>query len=360
MDEELLRRLEEGRRALERATRVIGMDKITLAAQKAQALASTLTFNDSLASTITAGQEVLRNYERLSTNSTLVTETIASALARSAPLPDLTAPVFTNLQIAPPVITQFQIPPNPLVSTRIHELAHLNEAVSGAMSSIAWDKLAAMDRSLGRRLVSLSDSYRDIFAGLPKVDIPLPDFVTELPPRDMIVKSTIVSSRAVDFQPAHALIDLDHPAYARSDVDPMLANLDAGYVTMLDEAVDVTFGDSIGRVRHAAVSLRELCMHVLHDLAPDDTVRAWSQDPNHYHEGCPTRQARVLYICRHVNYGPYGRYLKKSVNATVAFFDALNGLHEVRPDVCDFQLRLMLTDAIAILRFLLRTAKYRP
>jgi hypothetical protein len=113
-------------------------------------------------------------------------------------------------------------------------------------------------------------------------------------------------------------------------------------------------------VRHASVSLRELATHVLHRLAPDDEILAWSEDPNHYHNGRPTRQARVLYACRHVNYGPYGKYLKKSVNATVAFFDALNGLHDVRPDVCDFQLRLMLTDAIGILRFLLRTAKHRP
>ena len=101
-------------------------------------------------------------------------------------------------------------------------------------------------------------------------------------------------------------------------------------------------------------------MHVLHQLAPDGEVFAWTQDQNHYHEGRPTRQARVLYVCRHLNYGPYGRYLKKSVSATVAFFDTLNCLHEVRPDVSDFQLRLMLTDVIGILRFLLRTAKHCP
>ncbi len=61
-----------------------------------------------------------------------------------------------------------------------------------------------------------------------------------------------------------------------------------------------------------------------------------------------------------MNYGPYGKYLKKSVGASVEFFNTLNSLHDVRPDVCDFQLGLMLTDAIGILRFLLRTARHRP
>jgi hypothetical protein len=240
------------------------------------------------------------------------------------------------------------------------EIAGINDVVIGALSSTTFDNLAAFDRSLGRRLVSLSDSYRDIFTGLTEIDFALPNFVTELPPRDMVVKSTIVSSRAVDFEPKNATIDLDDPAYARSDVDLMLADLDADLVTMLDEAMEVVFSTSTGKVRHASVSLRELTTHVLHRLASDDEIVAWSKDPNHYHNGRPTRQARVLYVCRHVNYGPYGEYLRKSVNATVAFFDALNGLHDVRPDVCDFQLQLMLTDAIGILRFLLRTAKHRP
>jgi hypothetical protein len=139
----------------------------------------------------------------------------------------------------------------------------------------------------------------------------------------------------------------------------MLADLDPDLVTMLDEAMEVVFGTSTGRVRHASVSLRELAMHVLHRLAPDDEVSAWTRDPNHYHEDRPTRLARILYVCRHVNYGPYAKYLKKSMSASVAFFDTLNSLHDVRPDVCDFQLRLMLTDAIGILRFLLRTARHR-
>jgi len=361
MDDKFWANLDATRRAMERAAAGIDITKITLAGEAAQKLTNTIDF-EKISSTLALGDYAWRQYERFSTNSALVGETLASAIARSSvAFPELTAPSLSEtLRLAASEIPEFERPTSILSGAQALELARINDVVAGALSSTAFDNLAAFDRSLGRRLVSLSDSYRDIFAGLPKIDFALPDFVTELPARDMIVKSTIVSSRAVDFEPRDATIDLDDPAYARSDVDLMLADLDANLVTMLDEAVEVIFSTSTGRVRHASVSLRELATHVLHRLAPDDEILTWSQEPNHYHNGRPTRQARVLYVCRRVNYGPYGKYLKKSVNATVAFFDALNGLHDVRPDVCDFQLRLMLTDAIGILRFLLRTAKHRP
>ena len=357
MDEKFWANLDATRRAMERATAGIDMTKLAFAVEDATKLAGTIDF-EKISSTLALGDIALRQYEKFNANSALVGETLASAIARSSvAIPALNSPA---LRLAASEIPKFAIPSSLLAGAHAIELAGMNDAVAGAMSSIDFDNLAAFDRSLGRRLVSLSDSYRDIFAGLAKIDFPLPDFVTELPARDMIVKSTIVSSRTVDFEPADATIDLEDPAYARSDVDLMLADLDADLVTMLDEAMGVVFGTSTGRVRHASVSLRELATHLLHRLAPDDEVHSWTQDPNHYHEDRPTRQARVLYVCRQVNYGPYGKYLKKSVSASVAFFDTLNSLHDVRPEVCDFQLRLMLTDAIGILRFLLRTAKHRP
>jgi hypothetical protein len=131
-------------------------------------------------------------------------------------------------------------------------------------------------------------------------------------------------------------------------------------VVVLDEAFEVFTGASIGRVRHVLVSLRELIARVLHDLSPDHEVQAWSTDPDHFANGKPTRAARHLYVCRFVTCGSYSDYVKKSSRMTSAFFTALNGLHDVRPDVAEFQLRLMVTDALNILRFLLRTAKYTP
>ena len=360
MDEKFWANLEATRRALERATAGLNVTKIAFAAEEAAKISGGIDVSR-FSSTLALGDYGFRQFERFSTNSALVGETLANAIARSSiALPELSSPSLTEaLRLAAADITKFEIPTGILAGSQALELARMNDIVAGTLSSGVFEQLAGFDRSYGRRVVSLSHSYREIFAGLT-IDFVLPDFVTELPPRDMVVKSTIVSSRAPDFEPDDAVIDLDDPAYARSDVDLMLADVDPGLVTMLDEAVEVAFSTATGRVRHASVSLRELATHVLHRLAPDDEIRRWSQDPTHFHNDRPTRQARVLYVCRHVNYGPYSKYLKKSVGATVAFFETLNGLHDVRPDVCDFQLRLMLTDAIGILRFLLRTAKHRP
>ncbi len=360
MDEKVWADLDATRRAMERMTSSLDTAKLVIAADAVQQFVSTIDF-EQISSTLALGDLTFRHFERLSTNSALVGESLASVIARSSGvLPEFNSPVLSSLRLALPEIPNFEIPSSVLVGARALELARMNDVVVGALSSTALDNLKGPDLALGRRLVKLSDSYRDIFAGMAALESPLPDFVIDLPPRDMIVKSTIVASRAPDFEPARAEFDLDDPAYARADVDLLLADLNPEYVTMLDEVYETIAGSSIGRVRHALVSLRELVMHVLHDLSPDDQVVTWAKDPKHLHEGRPTRGARYLYICRFVTYGAYGDYLKKSGGMTSAFFDLMNTLHEVRPDVGEFQLRLMLTDALGILRFLLRTARHRP
>ena len=198
----------------------------------------------------------------------------------SGEAPEFSSSLLSTLNLVDESIRKLNFTTTELLGTRAHELAGLNAEVSIAVSSVAFDHLPEFDRSLGGRLASLSDSYRDIFVGMAAIESPLPDFVVDLPPRDMIVKSTIVKSRTTTFEPADAQIALDDPAYGRSNVDLMLADLDVGYVTMLDEAVEVISGTSLGRVRHGSVSLRELCMHVLRHLAPNDKVRAWTQKPN--------------------------------------------------------------------------------
>jgi hypothetical protein len=356
MDEKFWNQLDATRRAMERASAGIDMSKITLAGENAAKLYGTIDF-ERLSSTYALASNALQQYERYSANSALVGETIDSMLTRYSALSNVPSTIFASAHLTTPALTGLKVPE---ISSRLHELTRLNDAVSSAMRSIHFDNLATSDRSLGRRIISLSDSYRNLFAGLSRIEFAVPDFVTSLPARDMIVKSTIISSRATDFEPSEAQIDLEDPAHARSDVDLMLAELNPDYVAVLDEAFEAFSGRSRGRTRHVLVSLREIITHVLHDLSPDDELRAWSTDPKYFHEDKPTRAARHLYICRFVNCGPYSDYVKKSSDMTSAFFKALNGLHDVRPDICEFQIRLMVTDALNILRFLLRTAKYRP
>lgn len=351
--------LDAARRAIEHATAGIDVSQMLTVAEAVKRLGP-IDFK-TLSSTLALAEHAQRQFERLTGNFDHVRGSIDKLIAQNnVALAEINPPLLKAGSYSLPEIPKVDFSATVFEHTRALDWARLNEMAAATLNSTTFHNLRDFDLGFARRLASLSDSYRGIFAGLPALEFSVPDFVTDLPPRDLILKTTIVSAREADFEPAESTIDFDDPACGRTDVALMLVELDAGYVVMLDEALEVIFGTTLGRARHAAVSLRELSMHVLHRLAPDDEVRAWSQDPNYYHNGRPTRHARILYICRFVNYGPYARYLKKSIAASLAFFDALNGLHEVRPEISDFQLRLMLTDAIGILRFLLRTSKYRP
>ena len=225
---------------MERATASIDVSKLATSASTVHQLASTIDF-DKISLSLAVRDHVFHDYDRLSANSALVGETLASVIARNGGvMAEFDSATLSALRLAVPEIPKFDIASSVLV---------------GALSSTVFAKLATADRSLGRRLVGLSDSYRDIFTGMAALEIALPDFVIDLPAHEMIVKSTIISSRAPDFEPADAEIDLDDPTYARADVDLMLAELNPQYVSVIDEAFA---GQSLGRVRHLLVSLREI------------------------------------------------------------------------------------------------------
>ena len=205
MDAKFWANLDATRHAMERATAGIDLTNLALASDAAQKFATTIDFAK-ISSALALSDSASRSYERFSTNSALVGETLSSAMARSTiALPELNSPsISETLRLAATGLHKFDSSRSMLAGAHALEIARLNDVVTGALSSTAFDNVAAFDCSLARRLVSLSDSYRDIFTGLTKVDFVLPDFVTELPARDMAVKSTIVSSRAVDFDPKNA------------------------------------------------------------------------------------------------------------------------------------------------------------
>ena len=78
------------------------------------------------------------------------------------------------------------------------------------------------------------------------------------------------------------------------------------------------------RARHVTTSVRELFSQVLHGLAPDEEVRAWSSNEQHFQNRRPTRRARLLYICRHINSDPLTRFVEDDVQAALSFVEALN------------------------------------
>ena len=110
--------------------------------------------------------------------------------------------------------------------------------------------------------------------------------------------------------------------------------------------------------RHVVVSLREMLTYILHGIAPDNEVSKWTSKPVHFHEGRPTREARLLYVCRDINHGPFEQFVSKDVEAHIKFFHLFQrGTHELDINFTEQQLRTLVVRTEALARFLLITWK---
>jgi len=111
-------------------------------------------------------------------------------------------------------------------------------------------------------------------------------------------------------------------------------------------AIDALRSKSEDRARHVLTSLRELVWHLLRLLAPNENVIPWIQsrpekdllDSN----GKPTRRARLLYICRNINHGPFSNFINKDVGVMLELIDLFNQVHNIDPNFHDGQLKAVI------------------
>lgn len=133
-----------------------------------------------------------------------------------------------------------------------------------------------------------------------------------------------------------------------------LPRIDAGLYKMWKGAIEAYHSDNSDKVRHFSTSIRELYTHLMHILAPDDAIKKWNSDPSYYHEGRPTRKARLLFICRNINNDPFNTFVKKDVDATIAFIDIFQkGTHDIDPIFSPNHLVTIKSKAENTLKFLL-------
>jgi LmbE family N-acetylglucosaminyl deacetylase len=139
-------------------------------------------------------------------------------------------------------------------------------------------------------------------------------------------------------------------------LEVLLIRLDPEFVVPLRGARQSIDSKNPDHVRHFATSLRELFTHVLHTLATDEKVMAWSTSSEHYHNGKPTRRVRLLYICQNLNQEPFSAFLEKDIDAGLAFLKLFQGgTHKIAPRYTDSQLRIMLIRMEYLLTFILET-----
>ena len=171
--------------------------------------------------------------------------------------------------------------------------------------------------------------------------------------REVKVVETITvdtASNTINNEPIETVIANHLPS-----ADSLLEEFDDRLLPVLNGARQSLLTDNPERARHVTTSIRELFTQVLHALAPDNDIRNWTSKSEHFHEKRPTRKARLLFICRHIDSNPLSKFIQDDVKAALSLVDALNsGTHGIESHLSDAQLAAIVARMESLLIFLLQ------
>ncbi|MEO0770904.1 MAG: hypothetical protein AAFY72_16030, partial [Cyanobacteria bacterium J06649_4] len=216
---------------------------------------------------------------------------------------------------------------------------------SGSLSNI-------FSGSLIEALTGLTSSYRSVIESIPEVQNAQATFIAKYSPAEY--SSEVEALEKVLGEPEEAEADLEQ----LPSIDDELASFDSSLLTLVNGARLSLRSDNPDKARHVTTSVRELFTHVLHYFAPDNDIKSWSSDPNHYHNNRPTRRARVLYICRRFSNGPLTKFVEADVKATLALVDSLNsGTHGIESKFSEAQLQAVVCRMESLVLYLLKVSR---
>lgn len=248
------------------------------------------------------------------------------------------------------------------------DVAELSLIAQESLRYLDWDaiglKVGMSEEMMSKTASSFStllDKYDYLFQSFEEAQFKMasfPPFVSKLPPVEIITGSHLLTtiSGGEEKQPSED----NQPNYAPviEDIELSLEDLLA---TLNPELISLWQGAKAGlrsfnpdRSRHIMVSLRELVTHVLHQTAPDSDIRSWTVDNSYFNDGRPTRQARLDFICRGLNHGPFAKFVSKDVSAYLELIQMLQrGTHELSTALTEEQLRALIIKTESLLRFVL-------
>lgn len=243
------------------------------------------------------------------------------------------------------------------------DLVLANEAVSGILD--LQRSMAGFHNSLAidRMLTGLDGFSREVetlwgaWAETPDVLSELTVSLRRAPVVDLYVQTA--SAAIVSGEPhegdAPDLVQ-DQMVLAEESLPTLLASLNPDLIPPYRGALDAVRGDSLDQVRHFSISVRELLSYVLRELSPDEAVRVWTSDPKDYHNGRPTRGARLRYIFRHVATGEFQSFVEADIRQALDLFDLLQkGTHRLQAPIDPGQTRFLLRRVECLLLILLES-----
>ena len=249
----------------------------------------------------------------------------------------------------------------------ISELSMLGQS---SIAGIRWEDFAgalslpSADKSLLRdHFFDFTDSYKDLFKSFeesPPAFLSLAPDLSESPAREFFIGARLAGAISGDAEEGDVeeesrRVGEEIGAEVEEELRQRLLKLDPRLVKLVDGARASFRSSYPDRSRHLITSYRELCTHILHLLSPDPEIKNWSTTKDHYHNGRPTRKARLLYLCRDINHGPLREFVEKDIETTVITFDLLNqGTHQLDMGLTDKQLAALKARAEATVSLLIQ------
>jgi len=245
-----------------------------------------------------------------------------------------------------------------LIQARHSELIALTEGSLARMATLEFGTLFGLEKQshvFDRTIRTLTDSLASLYRHDADTR-PLPPLVLSRPPEEVYVHVAAVEALTLEEtrEDAQDLLVED----AESGLLPLLDQLGPPFVRKWQGARQALASRNPDRIAHISVSVRELFRLVLHHLAPDDKVQAWSQSPEDFDKGRPTRAARFRFVTRGLARSPVSEFLARDFSGTlelVTLFD--RGVHESNPRLTERQVRLMMLRMDQYLRFLLEVSR---
>lgn len=273
--------------------------------------------------------------------------------------------ILADFSVAQQAVPKLVVP-DFIDSLKAISLSHIT------LANLSWENIGgainANDRlrtDIYGKFLNFSNSYLGLYQSLDQPVFnagSIPSHILALPPTEFFNGTDLleaISNSDEEDQYIAAKQDLRSKlsSQVRDELESLLADLDKHLVSLWQGVVQSLNSSNADRSRHFLISLRELFTQVLHRLAPDREVRAWSSAPEHFHNGEPTRQARLLFICRGINDDPFNSFVKKDVSSMVSFWDIFNRVHQFEILITQRQLEAFKIRVEGALRFLLEIWK---
>ena len=224
----------------------------------------------------------------------------------------------------------------------------------------AINAAATLQDSLSRNLDRFTANYRKLVDFTdhqsPIIEVLEPDII-QYPAQEVFREAELLEQITVPEDEQVVLEEYEViPIPEERSLEDWLGEINSGFPSLLQGAHAVLNTDNPDRARHVTVSLRELIGRVLHQFAPKDKIKAWSAAPNYYdEEDKPTRRARLLYICREINFDPLSEFVDVNVKSVLTLIQVLNAETHVIPcRLTNRQLQALVDRTESCLLFLLR------